>query len=76
METKLDDTFPTFQFLMKGFAEPVRLDGNRNGGEVMIYICSDQYLFIFAMTIKRVRLRLKRVLFIRSTGVLFIDLEW
>ena len=25
-ETKLDDSFPTSQFLMKGFAEPFRLD--------------------------------------------------
>ena len=37
-ETKLDDSFPTSQFLMKGFAEPFRLDRNRNGGGVMIYI--------------------------------------
>ena len=36
--TKLDDTFPTAEFLMKGFSEPCRLDRNRNGGGVMIYI--------------------------------------
>ena len=40
-ETKLDDSFPTSQFLMKGFAEPFRLDRNRNGGGVMIYIRND-----------------------------------
>ena len=40
-ETKLDDSFPTSQFLMKGFAEPFRLDRNRNGGGVMIYIRDD-----------------------------------
>ena len=39
-ETKLDDSFP-LQFLMKGFAEPFRLDRNRNGGGVMIYIRDD-----------------------------------
>ena len=40
-EAKLDDSFPTSQFLMKGFAEPFRLDRNRNGGGVMIYIRDD-----------------------------------
>ena len=37
-ETKLDDSFPTSQFLIKGLAEPFRLDRNRNGGGVIIYI--------------------------------------
>ena len=37
-ETKLDDSFPNSQFLMKGFAEPFSLDRNRNCGGVMIYI--------------------------------------
>ena len=40
-ETKLDNSFPTLQFLVKGFAEPFRLDRNRNGGGVMIYIRDD-----------------------------------
>ena len=30
-ETKLDDTFPTAQFLVNGFSEPHRLDKNRKG---------------------------------------------
>ena len=37
-ETKLDDSFPNSQFLMKGFSEPFSLDRNRNGSGVMIYI--------------------------------------
>ena len=41
IETKLDDSFPTSQFLMKGFAETLRLDRNRNRGGVMIYIGDD-----------------------------------
>ena len=40
-ETKLDDSFPTSQFLMEGFAEPFRLDQNRNRCGVMIYIRDD-----------------------------------
>ena len=40
-ETKLDDSFPTSQFLFKGFAEPFRLDRNRNGGGIMIYVRDD-----------------------------------
>ena len=30
-ETKLDDTFPTEQYLVNGFSEPYRLDRNRKG---------------------------------------------
>ena len=30
-ETKLDDTFPTAQFLVNGFSEPHRLDKTRKG---------------------------------------------
>ena len=41
IDTKLNDLFPTSQFLIKGFAESFRLDGNRNGGGVMIYIRDD-----------------------------------
>ena len=40
-ETKLYNSFPTSQFLVKSFAEPFRLDQNRNGGGVIIYIRDD-----------------------------------
>ena len=40
-ETKLDDTFPTAKFLVNGFPEPYRLDRNRKGGGVMVYIRED-----------------------------------
>ena len=40
-ETKLDNSFLTSQFLVKGFAEPFGLDRNRNGSGVMIYIRDD-----------------------------------
>ena len=40
-ETILDDTFPTAQFLVNGFSDPYRLDRNRNGGGVLIYIRED-----------------------------------
>ena len=37
-ETKLDDTFPVWQFHIDGFSKPYRLDRNRNGGGVIIYM--------------------------------------
>ena len=40
-ETKLDDTFLTSQFTIHGFSEPYRIDRNRYGGGVMIYIRED-----------------------------------
>ena len=44
-QTKLDDTFPLGQFYVEGFLMPYRLDGNRNGGGVMIYVREDQVRF-------------------------------
>ena len=40
-ETKLDESFPTSQFFMKGFSSPHRLDGNCNGGGILLYIRED-----------------------------------
>ena len=40
-ETKLDSSFPVGQFLIDGYSEPYRLDRNRNGGGVMIYVRED-----------------------------------
>ena len=40
-ETKLDDTFTEDQFCIEGFSKPYRLDRNRNGGGVMIYVRKD-----------------------------------
>ena len=37
-ETKLDNTFLNAQFLVPGFSKPFRLDRNRKGGGVMIYV--------------------------------------
>ena len=37
-ETKLDDTFTTAQFHIEGFQEPIRLDRNKNGGGIMVFI--------------------------------------
>ena len=40
-ETKLDDTFPTNQFSINGFSKPYRMDRNRFGGGIMIFIRED-----------------------------------
>ena len=37
-ESKLDDSFPDSQFLIEGFGKPFRLDRNRNGGGIMLFI--------------------------------------
>ena len=37
-ETKLDDTFPSEQFLMDGFSAPYRIDRNTNGGGLMLFV--------------------------------------
>ena len=40
-ETKLDSSFPTQQFSLDGFSTPYRLDRNRDGGGVLIYVRED-----------------------------------
>ena len=40
-ESKLDSSFPTNQFIIDGFSKPYRLDRNRNGGGILIYIRQD-----------------------------------
>ena len=37
-ETKLDDTFPEQQFYIEGFNIPFRLDRNRHGGGLLLYV--------------------------------------
>ena len=36
-ETKIDDSFPTSQFMIEGFMRPFRRDRNKNGGGLLIY---------------------------------------
>ena len=40
-ETKLDSSFPNYQFLIEGFSQPYRMDRNRNSGGVLIYVRED-----------------------------------
>ena len=37
-ETKIDESYPTSQFKIEGFGSPFRLDRNKHGGGVMVYI--------------------------------------
>ena len=37
-ETKLDETFPEKQFLISGYCIPYRLDRNKFGGGIIIYV--------------------------------------
>ena len=40
-ETKTDDTFPDFQFSIKGFSVPYRLDRTAKEGGILLYIRED-----------------------------------
>ena len=40
-ESKIDDTFPHGQFRIEGFSRPIRLDRNKNGGGMIIFIRDD-----------------------------------
>ena len=41
-ETKLDSSFPDEQFILNGYSKPYRLDRNRYGGGVLIYVREDR----------------------------------
>ena len=41
-ETKLDQSFPTNQFMINGFNAPFRLDRNDKGGGIILYIREDK----------------------------------
>ena len=40
-EIKLDDSFPEQQFHIEGFNIPFRLDRNRHGGGLLLYVCNN-----------------------------------
>ena len=40
-ETKIDDSFPTGNFLIDGFSTPYILDRNSNGGGLMLFVKED-----------------------------------
>ena len=40
-ETKLDNSFPTSQFTIEGYNSPFRLDRNKDGGGLMLYVRDD-----------------------------------
>ena len=40
-ETKIDDSFPTQQFIIEGYARRYRRDGNKEGGGVLNYVRVD-----------------------------------
>ena len=40
-ETKLDASFPKSQFLIEWYSQPYRMDRNRNGGGVLVYVRED-----------------------------------
>ena len=40
-ETKIDESFPDSQFLLKGFHKPFRLDKSDSSGGLLCYVRSD-----------------------------------
>ena len=40
-ETKLDDSFPSMQFLIEGYGSSYRLDRNSRGGGILVYVRED-----------------------------------
>ena len=41
VETKLDDSYPSSQFLINGYARPIRQDRDKHGGGILLYLRQD-----------------------------------
>ena len=41
LETKIDESYPISQFSIDGFSEPFRLDRDKNGGGILVYVRQD-----------------------------------
>ena len=48
-ETKIDNSFPKGQFLIKGFCEPFRRDRNIHGGGILFYVRQDIPFKLFSV---------------------------
>ena len=57
-ETKLDDSFPSVQFLLDEFSRPYRLDRWSNGGGILLYIRDDIPFLLIQIKLKAFFLRL------------------
>ena len=63
-ETKIDESFPSAQFLLDGFSRPYRLDRCANGGEILLYVRDD----IFSCLLTEYKLQ-------DNTKCLFIEIK-
>ena len=63
-ETKIDESFPSAQFLLDGFSRLYRLDRCANGGGILLYVRDD----IFSCLLTEYKLQ-------ESTECLFIEID-
>ena len=56
-ETKIDESFPTSQFLIDGFSSPYRLDRNSNGGGILVYFKNN----IITKSLKTIKLSIEAI---------------
>ena len=56
-ETKIDESFPTSQFLIDGFSSPDRLDRNSNGGGILVYFKNN----IITKSLKTIKMSIEAI---------------
>ena len=56
-ETKIDESFPTSQFLIDGFSSPYRLDRNSNGGGILVYFKNN----VIIKSLKTIKLSIEAI---------------
>ena len=66
-ETKLNESFPSAQFLLNEFSKPYRLDRCSNGGGILLYV-RDVILLSLLLNSNRTEIFLLRLLLAKRNG--------
>ena len=66
-ETKLNESFPSAQFLLNEFSKPYRLDGCSNGGGILLYV-RDVILLSLLLNSNKTEIFLLRLLLAKRNG--------
>ena len=68
-EAKVDETFPTSQFLIYGVSSPYRLDRDSNGGGILVYFKNN----IITKSLKTINLSIEAIFIeMKMVAVLYL----
>ena len=72
LETKLDDSFPAGQFEIPGYAPPLRLDRNQNGGGILVFVREDIPVNFYLLKRNPLKFFSLNLIFIKRNGLFVV----